>query len=492
MTRLIAPALAMVFLGLITGPTPVRAADAPAEKAIRAFVDRLFKAYARKDLDGFMALWSEKSPDYAVRKRTMRQLFAETGPIDLKALRVLRVVVDGASARVHFRVELAGTNPGTGELHRWLGKLDRLLVLTREGGDWQVRRYLPPEQELAERVAAAKTDEERQRLLAADKAIVDAEFVRQLNELANDQVRRGQFAEAGRLNELAFDVAREVGGKRSLARCHLARYFLLETQGRYPAALEQCRQALALFQQAQDTEGQARAQGTIGDTCQQMGRFDEAAKAYEAGLELARAAGLRDAQLSLLHNFGLLRQRQGKEAEARASYAAAGKLARELGDRVAEAKTLNNLALIEQKQGKSAEALADFEASAKLVRAANAQSLEAMVLHNLGRLRTDRKEYAEASAAYEASIKLAHQVGEQYREALVQRDLAGAWEAQKKIPEAVKACEASLGLYRELSDKRGQLETLKYLGRLYRQAGRFADAIEATEASERLEQEPGK
>jgi tetratricopeptide (TPR) repeat protein len=491
MTQTLAPALAVVFLGLIARPTPVRAEDAPAGKEIRALVDRLFKAYARKDLDGFMALWSKKSPDYAARTRTMRQLFAETGLIELKELQVLRVVVDGDSARVRFRVELAGTNPGTGKLHRWLGKLDRLLALTREGGDWKVWRYLPPEQELAERLAAAKTDEDRQRLLAADTALVNVEFVRQLTDLGNHRVRVRQFAEAGRVNDLAFEVARQVGGALPLASCHLSRHFLLQEQGKYSDALEQCRKALALFQQVQDKAGEARAQATIGDTYQLMGRYEEAGEAYKAGLKMARAAGVQDVEIGLLHNFGLLRFRQGKPAEARASYEAAAKLARELRDSLAEAKTLNNLGLIEQKD-KPAEAVAHLEASAKLAQAAGDQSLEAMAMHNLGRLRKDRKEYAEACSAYEASIKLAHQVGERHREALVQRELAHVWEAQNKFPEAVKACEASLRLSRELGDKRTQLETLKYIGRLYRQAGRFADAVEATEASERLEQELGK
>src|SRR5690242_170546 len=119
--------------------------DAPAadEAAVRQVVDRFFDAYARKDLDGFMALWSAQSPDLAARRQTAQAIFAETGPIGVKDLSVVRLRVEGPAARVRVRLEMLGDDAKTGRPYAGFGKLGRTLRLAKEGADWKVRWYGP-------------------------------------------------------------------------------------------------------------------------------------------------------------------------------------------------------------------------------------------------------------------------------------------------------------------------------------------------------------
>src|SRR5579871_1702775 len=73
------------------------------DAAIKKVVERFFAAYTKKDLDGFMALWSEKAPGLAGQKQTMQRLFKETERIELKKLTLVSVKRQGSTARVHVQ-----------------------------------------------------------------------------------------------------------------------------------------------------------------------------------------------------------------------------------------------------------------------------------------------------------------------------------------------------------------------------------------------------
>src|SRR5215208_4347434 len=56
------------------------------EVALRSLVAKFYSAYPGKDLDGFMSLWSAKSPDCAPRRRLMLELFDTRDRFRLESL----------------------------------------------------------------------------------------------------------------------------------------------------------------------------------------------------------------------------------------------------------------------------------------------------------------------------------------------------------------------------------------------------------------------
>src|SRR5258708_7231896 len=95
--------LVLVSVACLAWLPPSASADDAADR--KAVAERLFAAYAKKDLDGFMALWSAKSPDLAPRRQTMQQVFAATDKIEVKSLAIRKVVVEGDTAKVRVAVE---------------------------------------------------------------------------------------------------------------------------------------------------------------------------------------------------------------------------------------------------------------------------------------------------------------------------------------------------------------------------------------------------
>jgi len=449
MKRVPVAILGMLFLGLLVAPAGAHAGAADGQTEIRGLVKRFFDAYARKDFDGFMSLWTEKSPELAVRKTTMRRIFSETGPIELKSLEVLQVALAGDAGKVHLHVELAGYDPKTGKLHPLLGKLDRFLELVREKNEWKVRRYMPPETELADRLGAAKSDEQKQQLLAEADKLDRGQVVLALVGLTSEAYRGGRQAEALRLNELALALAPWVSDQTIVARCHMSRALVQKAQSKNAEALSSAEKALALSREARSGEWEALALGILGDIQQSMDRPDEALKSHEASVKLARTLGKRDLLAAGLHSIGLIWRDRGKLAEA----------------------------------------ADNFESSAKAGREAGKPDLEWEALYDLGMVQGRQRKYAEALANLQAGVQVARTQGDRRSEAKAQTAMAFAHEGMKNFAEAVQADKTGLKIYRELGDKKNQAEVLSHLGLMYRKMGRYADALEASEASEKLKQE---
>jgi hypothetical protein len=53
--------------------------------ALRVVVEKYFAAYGKKDLAGIVALWSEKSPNFAANKQVLQQLFTSETSMALPA-----------------------------------------------------------------------------------------------------------------------------------------------------------------------------------------------------------------------------------------------------------------------------------------------------------------------------------------------------------------------------------------------------------------------
>ena len=83
----------VVFMPLAS---PAQSAD---ETALRQLVERFFAAYQSGDIGGLMALWSEKSPNFAAAKQTFQQTF-EANKLELKSLTFGRIVLEGGTGSV--------------------------------------------------------------------------------------------------------------------------------------------------------------------------------------------------------------------------------------------------------------------------------------------------------------------------------------------------------------------------------------------------------
>jgi CHAT domain-containing protein/tetratricopeptide (TPR) repeat protein len=280
---------------------------AAGEAAVQQVVERFFAAYAQKDLDAFMVLWSAQAPDYAGRKKTMQEIFAETGPIEVKSLALVRTKVEEAKAWARVKVELVGNDVKTGKPYPLFGKLDRSLHLVREGETWKVWKYLTYYDDRIAALLAAPSKAERAEILAEDRQL-PRDLVLLLNSEAFALGRAGKFAEALRRSDLAVEIAQSLTDKEETAWCACYRGVVFEQAKKYPEALQEYDRALAVFRQlAQRPAGPVTLQGRGG-----------------AYMDLGEAAD--QGQAVVLNHQGRVYVHLGRAKEAVAAFEASGKL----------------------------------------------------------------------------------------------------------------------------------------------------------------------
>src|SRR5262249_1802831 len=119
------------------------------ETTLRALATEFFEAITKKDLDGFIRLWSTKSPDITARKQEMQKLSAEQEKIEVKGLTVRKVTIEGEKAQAQVEVEMSAVEAKTGKPAAGFGKKNRKLRCVKEEGVWKVWREESAEEELA-------------------------------------------------------------------------------------------------------------------------------------------------------------------------------------------------------------------------------------------------------------------------------------------------------------------------------------------------------
>src|SRR5262245_43958348 len=174
--------------------------------------ESFYKAYEKKDIDGFAALWATQAPSLADRRKQMQKLFAGAGGIDLKRFGVRYIRVDGMQARVSVAVELVGAETIKDDLIINRGLIRRVLHCRNQNEEWKVWNEESAQEDFAARLVAAPTDEERRKMMAEERESLDQELPRLIIRLGNRYFssRPPDYAQAIAIYHIAHSVALQV------------------------------------------------------------------------------------------------------------------------------------------------------------------------------------------------------------------------------------------------------------------------------------------
>jgi CHAT domain-containing protein/tetratricopeptide (TPR) repeat protein len=457
------------------------------EAAVRQIIQRMFGAYAHKDLDGFMSEWSPLAPDYAARKQNMQRIFAQTGKLDLKELSVVKLAVDGDAARGRVRFEITGKDLKTGELHSDLGRLNRLLLLKKSQSRWKVVRYVPAEQDLIDRLAAAQSKDARAEILDADKDLVDFDFVGLLVRQASTFVRKGKHPEARPWYDLAFEVSRTLPDKHALAEVYLSYGYFHATQEQPTESARDFDEALAVARQLNDKRLQALAFYNVGRARVDMKRPADAIDPLDKSIALAHEIGHTQCEGAALNEAGVALQRVGRWKEAADRYQAGLALVAGSGNKIGELNARRNVGEMLDRAGRYAEALRMFEPALTLARDLKDGLAEMQVLFDIGNMYLETAEVAKARQKFEESLAVARRLGEKLGESQAIGNIGLVDSSTGRFAEAIARQEESLKLAREAGSEGAESRALSNLGRAYADVGRSADALRNYEAGLKMD-----
>ncbi|PYT08793.1 MAG: hypothetical protein DMF60_03875, partial [Acidobacteria bacterium] len=517
-------AITLVFCLYIPGSAqqqPQSAQSLPSAKpeaAIRALVDQFFAAYARKDIEAFIRLWSAKSPDFESKKKAAQVLFADNEKIEVRSSYVSKESVDGESASARVALEIAATDAKTHKPAVGFGKMNRALRFVKESGIWKVWSETSAEEELAAALVAAKSDEERAALLTDQKDLLTIELRSLLAARAFRLAVKGEYPQALATVRIVQAIAEQTGDrggiaisaidstlayflqddrlnafasykrlpqldeikddKAALAHVLSRRGFLGYHQRSFARALDDCERSLALRDPTKDPAEIAFTLTTIGQIYSAKQNAEKALEYYQRSLAVCAESGDQMLAAFPLNFIGLVYYERYDMDSALRYYHQSVAISRALGIKSLLHYTLNDIGNALYWQGKYSEALDYYRQSLTLREAIPNRVEMARSLTHIGSTYEAQRDYETASKFYQQSLTLYEALGKQSESAQVESVIGRLYLEQGNYRRALEYFQKSLARAKASSDNARVAESLTEIGIVHASQGRLDLSLE--------------
>ncbi len=235
-------------------------------------------------------------------------------------------------------------------------------------------------------------------------------------------------------------------------------------------------QALSVFREIGDRQGEGAALGSLGVASARLGEVEQAIGHYQQRLVIAREIGDRRGEGTALGNLGNAYALLGEVEKAIDYHERALIILREIGDRRGEGATLGNLGSAYADLGEVEKAIDYHEQQLTIVREIGDRQGEGNALGNLGNRYADLGEVEKAIGNYEQQLTIVREIGDRLGEGTALGNLGNAYARLGEVEKAIGYHEQALVISREISDRRGEGNNLSSLGLAYAALGEVEKA----------------
>ncbi|MQA95370.1 MAG: tetratricopeptide repeat protein [Streptosporangiales bacterium] len=288
----------------------------------------------------------------------------------------------------------------------------------------------------------------------------------------------GHWAEAVDLHRHAAEVWRAVDEPAALADTLRV---LAHAQWRLSAldeALNHAKEALALFREIGDKQGEALIMDRICSI--HWGRSDyRTAIAYNhAAVEIFQKIGDSHGEATSLMHGAITLAERGRYPEAQADFEKALQIFRRIGDDRGLKWILNNLGDLAIRRGRPAAALARYEEAAAAVPELSRHD-EALLLNNVGTVFARSGRLADALENYREALAIHQDIGDRIAETDTLLNIARAHVVAGDLVEGMAHYRRAQASSLELSDRRLRMRTLQGIGEIRLRSKEYAAALTA-------------
>jgi len=440
------PLIAWMALVCLVGQAPALAQTSD-EAAIKETVQRGLDAYQRKDVDAMFALFSSKLPFVAAFKWDVQNDLATLDKIEIKNVTFRTLLVKGDAATLSLAFDLFALNKGTGEPDKVSGRKFHTYQLVRENGTWKLSSFSDDEERLALDLAAARTDEERNSLIAAAGPLVNAGLANQLVGRGENLIDHGNYATASTVFGLAEKIAGEVKDQMAIIASLYGFGHMNLALGNQAQAADYFARCLAAVEAMDNKSVLAFALSRIGWDYSGRGDYLRAMDYYEKCVRISSASGDRVQLATALEWIGDLFARQGNDDQALNHYRQC-------------------LSMFEQIES-------TFDLKAKV----------ADVLGRIAGVISRRGEYDQAAAYYQRILKLTEESGSKEGVAGSLLNLGLNLHMQGNLIGALDYYQRSLALWQEAGHKPNIAQTLSLIGIAHLNQHNYSQAVEYCEGA---------
>jgi CHAT domain-containing protein/tetratricopeptide (TPR) repeat protein len=448
-------------------------------QVVRDLVDHYLAAYAKKDLDGMMELWSSSAPGRGARKQQIQDFFASTGRITVSRVELRMPVVEEGRARVRVKFDLSGVDAKTGSAVTGLGEMIRSLEWVKEAEAWRLWSDSDPTEELVSTLVVTLSEQERTALLSGDQDLITARLVALLMAQGDKWDLSGNYPKALGAFTAAAETAGRLNDKTTLAYAEKSIGFVYIRTADYAKALAHCQNSLKIAEKLDDGVLAANALNCIGAAQILTGDPTSALASYKRALGFAESAPENSILARILTNLGSVLGEQGQFVQAREYLQRASLLLERSGDFRYQARALRNLGIVWRNEDKYSVAMEYYQQALAVAEKANDQNLVSYLLTDIGDVFNEMGNFPEALDYFRRSIAMAEKQGAKGGLAWMLETTANVEKHENQDAAALRDYGRALNLAQESGDKNRMAAVLWDLGDFHAIHGDYTAALDS-------------
>ncbi|GJD19276.1 hypothetical protein RIVM261_042320 [Rivularia sp. IAM M-261] len=293
-----------------------------------------------------------------------------------------------------------------------------------------------------------------------------------------EQLKASQFSAALQSWQQALLIYHEIkdrqGEGKTLGNLGLAYHFL----GDYRKAIEYYQQSLPILREIKDSKTEGIVLSNLGNTYDSLGDYHKAIEYNQQSLKIAQEIKDRQGEGAVFGNLGNNYFSLGDYRKAIEYHQQHLKIALEVKDREGEGAAFGNLGSIYNTLGDYPKAIEYHQKHLKIAQEIKNRLSEKLALGNLGLVYHSLGDNLKAIEYQQQSLKIAQEIQHRQGESQSLGNIGIAYLALGNYPKAIEYQQQSLKIAQEIQDRKGQGNALNGLGNIYYRLGDYPQAIE--------------
>ena len=237
------------------------------------------------------------------------------------------------------------------------------------------------------------------------------------------------------------------------------------------AALQSWEQALKIYREIKDRQGEGDALGNLGTAYFSFGNYSKAIDYHQQHLAIAREIKDRKGEGQSLGNLGNAYYYLGDYPKAIDYYQQSLAILRSIKDRRGEGQSLNNLGVVYDSLGDYPKAIDYHQQSLAIARSIKDRRGEGQSLGNLGNVYYFLGDYPKAIVYNLQSLAILREIKDRKGEGTEIGNLGNAYYSLGDYPKAIDYHQQRLAIARSIKDRLGEGHSLNNLGLTYYKQG---------------------
>ncbi|HEX5964797.1 MAG TPA: CHAT domain-containing tetratricopeptide repeat protein, partial [Pyrinomonadaceae bacterium] len=399
--------------------------------------------------------WNPQSPNLSAHFRYYKGVMAHAR-LDLITPQVTKLQIDGDKAISYLTADERRFDKKTGAVLQTFDPYRgacRSFEWIKTSSGWQIQKQVLVQDELAGRLGAARSNQERDEILEKEKRFVGNTLVNALGTRALRHSTHAEYDLALNYIDLQRTIAERIGDQTGIAGSWLNTGIVKNSQDEHENSVTALLKALALYEASQNKLGVAMTQENLSNAYRALGDHRRAFDFAQKSLRLSEETNHRRGMMHALTELGIIYGQQGNAEQAFAHQERALAIAQELEDTLAIAMIRHDIAIQYNRFGQFDRSLALYEQLLKQVEGFGDRGGAAMVRDQIGKIYAELKRYDEALSYHQQALAGLDSSINRRAAVVTLNNISAVHLAQGNYTEALKVSGEAVGLVREKGRK---------------------------------------